>query len=153
MSDLSDKLTERSTSPSVTTADSCSDTSVRTGARKWALDGLAVIGLAVPVLAYFWLINRYGSNVLWHDQFDDIATISHLYSHTLTFGTLWTQHDENRILFPNLIVLFLGLTTHLNVSVEEYLSGFMLVATMVLLTLALGSGHPLRTWRITPPWP
>jgi len=35
---------------------------------------------------------------------------------------LGPQHNENRIFFPNLIVILLSRTTHFNVQVEEYLT-------------------------------
>ncbi len=137
MSNVSDKVTETPTGPSMAADGSPSGVPERTEAvHSRALDGLGVIGLLLPVVAYFWFIHRYGANVLWHDQFADIDTLSHLYSHTLSIGTLWTQHDENRVLFPNLVVLLLGVTTHLNVSVEEYLSGFLLAAAILVLIQA-----------------
>ncbi len=89
--------------------------------------GAAVFGFALPVCAYFWFIHQYGANVLWLDQFDDINLISHSYSHTLGLSTLWAQHHESRIFFPNLIVLVLARTSQFNVLLEEYLGGLMLV--------------------------
>ena len=82
---------------------------------------LAMVGFAVPVIAYFWLIHRYGLNVIHWDQWNDVKIIGDLDSGKLTLGDLWALHNENRILFPNLIVLLLGKTTHFNIVIEEYL--------------------------------
>ncbi len=58
------------------------------------------------------------------------------YSGHLTFGQLWSLHNENRILFPNLIVLFLSRTTHFNVVIEEYIGSALLLASIALIVLA-----------------
>ncbi len=107
---------------------------------------LAVFGLAVPVAAYFWFIHQYGVNTIWFDQWEDVSLISHSYSHSLTFGTLWAQHNENRIFFPNLIVLLLARTTGFNIVLEQYLSGLMLVVATGLLILTHHRRSPSTPW-------
>jgi hypothetical protein len=92
--------------------------------------------LLLPAAAYFWLIHQYGSNVVWYDQWSDINLISHTYSHSLTISSLWAQHNENRIFFPNLIVLALASTTHFNVLIEEYLSAVLLSVAAGLIVFA-----------------
>ncbi len=69
---------------------------------------LAVLGFAIPVGSYFWLIHHYGVNVVFLDQWGDVGIVRHAYSGNLTLGTLWSQHGEQRVLFPNLIVLALS---------------------------------------------
>ena len=59
--------------------------------------------------------------------------IHQCYSHLFTCGTLWTQHNENRILVPNIVVVLLAHTTHFNIRGEEFLSGLMLIAATFLL--------------------
>ena len=97
---------------------------------------LGVMGFTLPVGAYFWLIHHYGVNVVYLDQWGDVGIMQHSYSGTLTLGTLWSQHGEQRILFPNLIVLALGHTTHLNIVVEQYLSAILLSVSSFLLVLS-----------------
>jgi hypothetical protein len=94
------------------------------------LASATVAALLLPAAAYFWLIHHYGANVVWLDQWFDINLINQSYSHTLTLSSLWAQHNENRIFFPNLIVLALASTTHFTITTEEYFSGvLLLVAT------------------------
>jgi hypothetical protein len=104
-------------------------------AKRRLMGVLAVLGFAVPVIAYFWLIHRYSLNVILWDSWSDVKIIGDLDSGTLSFGNLWALHNENRILFPNLIVLLLGKTTHFNIVVEEYLGGVLLVGSIGLLVL------------------
>lgn len=98
--------------------------------------GLAVLGFAIPIGSYFWLIHHYGVNVVFLDQWGDVGIVRHSYSGNLTLGTLWSQHGEQRILFPNLIVLALSYTTHLNVVVEQYFSAILLTLSALLLVLS-----------------
>ena len=94
---------------------------------------VTVLGYALPVAGYFWMIQRYSVNVIFGDQWDDVAVIGHSYFHLFDWGSLWAQHNENRIFFPNLIVVLLAHTTHFNIQVEEYLSAVMLVVATGLL--------------------
>ena len=107
---------------------------------------VTVLGFALPVAVYFWMIHRYSVNVIFGDQWDDVTVIGHSYSHLFDWGSLWAQHNENRIFFPNLIVLLLAHTTHFNIQVEEYLGAIMLVVATGLLIWA----HKRRA--ISTPW-
>ena len=88
--------------------------------------------LLIPAIVYFWFVHVYGVNAIWYDQWDNIALLTHSnyfynsYAGHTSLSMLWTQHNENRMLFPNLVVLALGALTHLNVLTEEYLSAALL---------------------------
>ena len=75
-----------------------------------------------------------------------MALIGHAFSGTLHLSTLWSQHNENRIFFPNLIVLALAYTTHFNVVTEEYLSALMLFGATALVICAHKRRSPERRW-------
>ena len=105
-----------------------------------------VIGFGVPILGYFLLIFHYGVNVPYQDGWSDITVIHQCYSHPLSCGTIWTQHNEDRLLFPNLVVIVLAHTSHYNVRVEELLSGTMLVAATFLLIHAHKRRSPGIPW-------
>ncbi len=92
------------------------------------------------------MIHADGVNVIFGDQWDDVALIGHAYSGTLHFSTLWSQHYENRIFFPNLIVLALAYTSHFNVVTEEYLSALMLFGATALVICAHKRRSPERRW-------
>ena len=98
--------------------------------------------LFVPVAIYFWFIHQFGVNAIWYDQWDNVALLTHSsyffnsYAGHTSLSMLWVQHNENRMLFPNLVVLALGSLTHLNILTEEYLSAVLLVIAVSLLILA-----------------
>jgi Bacterial Ig domain len=109
-----------------------SDGAKQSSSTQRALSALAILGFALPIAAYFWLIHHYGVNTIFADQWYNVDLIRH----GLSFSTLWAQHSEHRLFVPNLIVLLLAHTTHLNILFEEYLSGVMLCVAIGLLILA-----------------
>jgi hypothetical protein len=107
---------------------------------------LTVLGFGLPVLSYVLLVRGYGVNVVVGDQWDDVVVIDHSYSHLFDWSSLWAQHNENRIFFPNLIVILLAHTTSFNIQVEEYLSLLMLCAATGLLIWAHKSRSAGTAW-------
>ena len=89
---------------------------------------LTVLGFALPVLGYILLVQHYQVNAIWQDQWDDVVVIRHFPQ----WSSLWNQHTDNRVLFPNLIVVALAHTVHYNIDVEEYLSVLMLFGATAL---------------------
>jgi hypothetical protein len=116
----------------------------RTQTRRVGLAVATVLGFGAPVLLYFWFLHCYSVNVVSADQWDNVTLIAHLYNGTLGMSNLWSLHNENRMLFPNLLVLALTPTTHFNLVFEEYLGGVMLVASTGLIIVAhkRWSGRP-----------
>jgi hypothetical protein len=109
-------------------------------------DIVAVIVFALVGVGVFWFIHRFAVNTIFFDQWADINVIMHAHDGTLSFATLWDQHNENRILFPNLIVLALADTTHFNIVVEDRLSGIFVVVTTALLIVAHKRRSPAVPW-------
>ena len=110
------------------------------------VNALTVVGFGFPVAAVFWLVAHYGVNVIEGDQWDDVTVIRNSYTNLFDWGSLWTQHNENRIFFPNLIVIALSRTTHFNVHTEEYLGVLMLVAATALVILTHKRRSPDTPW-------
>src|ERR1700722_16688461 len=70
---------------------------------------LGAMLIFVPMaVATAWFIHDFPSNILVADQWDDVNILRSAHDGSLTLGTLWAQHTENRILFPNVVVLVLG---------------------------------------------
>lgn len=108
----------------------------------WALSGL---GFALPVVFCYWMVAHYGVNVVTGDQFDDVTVIQSSYTH-LSWGALWAQHNENRIFFPNLVMLVLAHATAFNIKTEELVGVTMLVAATVLVLLTHRRRAPGTPW-------
>ena len=122
--------------PPTSESGSTGKTPDRSQSAKWFLTTLTVIGFALPLTVYLLLIHALGVNLTWRDQWSDVQIIRDSYSGHLTLGQLWSLHNENRIFFPNLIVLLLSRTTHFNVVIEEYIGAALLLASIALILLA-----------------
>lgn len=107
---------------------------------------LTVLGFGLPVFGYLYLLVRYSLNVIWGDQWSDIVVIHQSYVHFFDWGSLWSLHNENRVFFPNIIVVLLAHTVHFNIQVEEYLSAAMLFAATALLIWAHKRRVPSTPW-------
>ncbi len=95
--------------------------------------GLTALGFAIPVIGYLVFLQHYQVNALWQDQWDDVPVIRQSFGHFPDWSSLWLQHVDNRIFFPNLIVVALAHTLHYNIIVEEYIGAIMLFAATALI--------------------
>jgi hypothetical protein len=107
---------------------------------------LTTLGFGIPAAIFLWLITHYGVNVVEGDQWDDVTVIRNSYSNLFDWGSLWAQHNENRIFFPNLIVIALSRTAHFDIRVEEYLSAIMLIAATILVIWTHKRRSPDTPW-------
>jgi hypothetical protein len=110
------------------------------------MTALAFVALVGIVVAYFGFIHLYAVNSIYYDQWWDIQLLGHWYSGTLTLSDLWAQHGENRILFPNLVVLLLARLVDYNTIVEQYLSGVFLAASAALIIWTHKRRSPTISW-------
>lgn len=92
-----------------------------------------MLGFALPVAVYVWFLHHYAMNVVSADQWSDVEVIRASYDGHLGLATLWAQHNENRMLFPNLLVLAMSRLDAFNVSAEEYLSAVLLLASVAMI--------------------
>ncbi len=72
--------------------------------------------------------------------------IKQSYVHFFDWGPMWAQHNENRIFFPNIILLLLVHVDHFNVQTEEYLGAVMLSAAVVFIVWAHKRRSPSTPW-------
>jgi hypothetical protein len=110
------------------------------------VNALTVVGFGFPVAAVFWMVAHYGVNVIEGDQWDDVTVIRNSYTNLFDWGSLWSQHNENRIFFPNLVVIALSRTVHFNIHTEEYLAALMLVAATLLVIVTHKRRSPDTPW-------
>ena len=97
---------------------------------------LTLLGFGVPAAVYLAVLSYYQVNVVLGDQWDDVGLIRASYADFPDWSALWHQHTDNRIFFPNLIVLALAHTVAFNIEVEEFLGALMLFAATALIIWA-----------------
>jgi hypothetical protein len=110
--------------------------------------------LAVPVALDFWYIRAFGVNVPYADSWNGTLPFVRAFSDgTLTLGTLWAPHNENRMLFPRLILAIVDSHTRVNEVTDMYLSAIVMTVTLVLLlVLAVRSTGLKWVWMIPVPF-
>ena len=104
--------------------------------------GGAVVGCALIAL-YLGYVSHYSVNAIYWDDWTVVPLIHAALHGHLTFGALWVQHGENRMLIPNLIMVGVGAVTHDNTTVIVLLSAAVLIASYVVF-LALLHSYLLR---------
>src|SRR5262249_21883543 len=115
--------------------------------------GILLIGAAVlvaPVLMAL-IIHRYGVNVPYWDEWDQLAIVSQAYDHSLTPEMLWQQQNEHRPVVSKLISIAIARTTDLNLVAEMYVGfGFQLLS-LVLISSMLVRGLKDKAGILIPP--
>ncbi len=106
------------------------------------VNAAAAVALSAVVVGILWLVHSDAVDSLRADQWDDIRLVQHSSNGSLSFGTLWAQHNENRMFFQNLLTVLLAHTVHYNVVFEDYLSAILLVLAMVVLVRAHRARSP-----------
>jgi hypothetical protein len=108
--------------------------------------------LLIPAAVYLWFVHSFAVNAIYYDQWDNVALLTrssygYFYTaHPTLLERLWHQHNENRMLFPNLVVLALGSWTHLNVVVEEFLSAALVILSALLVVLRHRRDLSMTPW-------
>lgn len=102
------------------------------GAHATALAGGLML---VPAAAYAAYVQQFGVNVPFQDEWA-MVLLYRLGAHGhLTLAALWAQHNENRMLFPNVILLGLEHASRFDTKVEMYGSLLLLLVAVALLAL------------------
>ncbi|MES2520598.1 MAG: hypothetical protein V4585_20960 [Bacteroidota bacterium] len=78
-------------------------------------------------LVFFLIVTIFiwGIDFPYMDQWEAVSFLEKSENHTLTFQDLVAQHNEHRILFPKLIMIFGASLTHWNIFFELYVNIFL----------------------------
>jgi hypothetical protein len=108
--------------------------------RRATLRYASVAAAAVPVILIVVLVLHYWTNVpIWDDW--EFYQIIYAYHHgTLSFSTFYAQHNEHRILFPNLVMFVLAQASGWDVRWEMVFSLMVALVTFGLLVSMLRRG-------------
>lgn len=96
---------------------------------------MTAVGFLFPAAAYLAFLARHVVNVPILDEWLDVTLVEKTMSGHLTFSSLWAQHNQNRMLFPNILVVVMGYITRLNIPVETYFGALLLFGSIGLLIL------------------
>lgn len=97
-----------------------------------------VFALALlPMVLVAVIVNRYGVNVPYGDEWSILSLFEKWKEQQLTLAGLFAEHNGHRILIPRLIFLALIELTHGNTKAEMFFSLFLCILTSVGLFILL----------------
>ncbi|HXA68458.1 MAG TPA: hypothetical protein VNV82_25065 [Bryobacteraceae bacterium] len=99
--------------------------------KRLPISGLILI--ASPAIALALLLYVYGVDVPFWDQWSIVGLAEAFHLHILTFGQLFAQYNEHRLLFPRVLMLGIDALAHGNVKWD--LAALWLLAAVVLLNV------------------
>lgn len=117
---------------------SSTDAQTRTVASGHALLNRLLFGLAVlPMMVIAAIINHYGVNVPYGDEWKFFSFFEKWDSNRLTFADFYSAHNGHRIVIPRLIYLAVIQLTHGNLRTEMFFSLFLCILTSAGIYLLL----------------
>jgi hypothetical protein len=94
---------------------------------------LVSILVAVPAFVLAVLIYLYGCNLPYWDQWEEYDLFHLVQLHTLTIQDLFAQHNEHRLFFPRLFLIFATIFTPYNDLAELWISWILACLSSVCL--------------------
>lgn len=98
-----------------------------------------IIAAVIPASFYIAYINHYGTNFLYYDDWGLVPIVNAALHGQLTISILWVQHNENRMLVPNMIFTLFGTIGKLNTKSIMYFSAGLFTVSYALLLLTFRS--------------
>ncbi len=81
---------------------------------------------------YLLFVIHYSIDAIYWDEWGDVPIIHAALHSQLTFRALWTQHNENRMLLPNLVVIASALVHSYNSKAIILLGALIFVASYIV---------------------
>src|SRR4051812_21688707 len=100
--------------------------------RKTAIRLLLVLGILLPAILCFALIERFGVNVPFADDFTLAPFIRAVHDGSFKFGQLIGQHNEHRMVLLRLVALAFAWLAHGNLRAEMMFSFVLVLGTAAL---------------------
>ncbi len=107
---------------------------------------LTILGFALPVGVFLGSIAYYSVNVVMSDNLSIMPFLKASQTHLIPWGPLWAQYHQDRSFFPNALALVLAHTDHLDMRVEDFIGGLMMVVGTALLIWAHKRRSPSCPW-------
>jgi hypothetical protein len=101
----------------------------------------------LPPIFVFYYVSKFGITIPFWDQWELVPLLEKMHNNTLTLADLWAQHNEHRILFPEILMLLLARWSNWNISLELYTNIVLAFFIFLFLLFILQD-----TLRIVPAW-
>jgi hypothetical protein len=117
--------------------------------RQWGVVAPLLL-MALAGVAYLWFVHHFGVSVVRTDEWTLVPMVGAMHAGQLTLGMLWSQHQENRMLVPNLIQILLARATHFDMRAPMYLGAALLILTLVVLVAFYRGMGRWAYWAMVP---
>ncbi|MCF6286813.1 MAG: hypothetical protein L3K26_16730, partial [Candidatus Hydrogenedentes bacterium] len=91
----------------------------------------------VAILFLLAMYGRYALDMPYYDQWELVPLLEKLSDGSLRLGDLWAQHNEHRLIFPRLLMLFLAHLSDWNIYWELAANFILAVATWLCLCVLI----------------
>lgn len=109
-----------------------------------------LLGIAVPAVAAFYYVLRFGFNVPVYDEWNFMPTVGAFYEGGDWWAMVVEHYGEHRIVLPKLIILYLSRVTELDLVVQQYLSVAFMALTAAVCWLLVRRTEGCPPWAIVP---
>jgi tetratricopeptide (TPR) repeat protein len=100
---------------------------------KLAKNVIVNTAIVLPIVFTFYYVYNYGVTIPFWDQWEFVPLLEKMHNHTLSLADLWAQHNEHRIIFPQIVMLILARLSNWNIFWE--LCTNIVLAIFILLFL------------------
>lgn len=94
---------------------------------------VCVFVLMAPPLLLLYYIGTFGVNVIFGDDWQGVSLVQKTLSGTLFFSDLFAQHNEHRMLFPNLFMTAIEILTQYNMIAVMLFSWILICLTALII--------------------
>lgn len=107
--------------------------------------GLTVVAVLAPMVAYAVYVAHYAVNALWEDDWSLVPVFTAYFDGHSLLGPLWAQHNEHRLVVPDLVWLAFAVVGHFDTRQVAFFSAMVFAAAYltVLATYRRTNGHML----------
>jgi hypothetical protein len=107
------------------------------------------VGIAIflQLIFTFFFVYKFGITIPFRDQWELVPLLEKMHNNTLTLADLWSQHNEHRIIFPQILMLLLARLSNWNIFLELCTNIALATFTLLFLLSILRN-----TLEIVSPW-
>lgn len=87
----------------------------------------------IPLICGLLIVLCFGVNVIYWDEWENVRIYYYFADNGIDLNRLWQPHNEHRLFFPNILILFTAFLTGWNVKIQMVLSVFFLFAIYMLI--------------------
>ena len=97
---------------------------------RWLLLTAVPLGVLIALIAY------YAADTLYWDEWDMFRLLDKFYNHTLTFQDIFMPHNEHRMVWAKILMLFNAVYFRWNIYLEIAVNVLLAVGSSIIMFYA-----------------